>query len=33
MPALVRPERPERWFAEACEIASIGRRCTFERAL
>ena len=30
---VVRPERPERWFAEACEIASIGRRCTFERAL
>ncbi len=31
MPSLVRPERPERWFADACEIASMGRRCTLER--
>ena len=33
MPSLVRPLRPERWFADACEIASIGSRCTFERTL
>jgi hypothetical protein len=33
MPAEVRPERPLRWSADACEIGSIGRRCTFRRAL
>ena len=33
MPSLVRPERPERWFALACEIASIGSRWTFARTL
>ena len=33
MPSLVRPQRPERWLADACEIASIGSRCTFERTL
>ena len=31
MPSLVRPDRPDRWFADACEIASIGSRCTFDR--
>jgi hypothetical protein len=33
MPSLVRPDRPERWFAEACEIASIGSRWIFARTL
>ena len=33
MPSLVRPERPERWFADACEMASIGRRWTLARTL
>ena len=33
MPALVRPARPERWFADACDTASIGSCCTFERLL
>ena len=33
MPGLVRPERPERWLALACEIGSMGRRCTFARTL
>ncbi len=31
MPGAVRPERPERWFALAWEIGSIGRRCTLVR--
>ena len=29
MPSATRPHRPERWSALACEIGSIGRRCTF----
>ena len=33
MPSEVRPHRPLRWFAEACEIGSIGSRCTFNRWL
>jgi hypothetical protein len=33
MPSLVRPARPERWLADACEMGSIGSRCTFERLL
>jgi hypothetical protein len=33
MPSLVRPERPERWLADACEMASIGSRWIFERTL
>jgi hypothetical protein len=33
MPLLVRPDRPERWFAEACEIASMGSRWILERTL
>ena len=33
MPSEVRPQRPLRWLAEACEIASIGSRCTFVRWL
>ncbi len=33
MPSLVRPDRPERWLALACEMASIGRRCTLARTL
>ena len=32
-PLEVRPQRPERWFADACEIGSIGSRCTFNRWL
>ena len=28
MPSEVRPQRPLRWLAEACEIGSIGSRCT-----
>ena len=31
MPSATRPQRPARWFALACEIASIGSRCTFVR--
>ena len=27
-----RPQRPARWSAEACEIGSIGSRCTLRRA-
>ena len=30
-PLATRPQRPARWFAEACEIGSMGRRCTFVR--
>ena len=33
MPSEVRPQRPLRWLAEACEIASIGSRCTLVRWL
>ncbi len=33
MPSLVRPQRPLRWLALACEIRSIGRRCTLVRWL
>ena len=33
MPSATRPHRPFRWFAEACEIFSIGSRCTLVRAL
>jgi hypothetical protein len=33
MPFEVRPARPERCCADACDTASIGRRCTFDRAL
>ena len=32
-PGATRPHRPERWLDEACEIASIGRRCTLDRRL
>ncbi len=32
MPSLVRPERPERWLADAWLIASMGRRWIFDRA-
>ena len=32
MPSATRPLRPARWFALACEIGSIGRRCTLVRA-
>ena len=28
MPSATRPQRPERWFADACEIGSMGSRCT-----
>ncbi len=31
MPSATRPQRPLRWFALACEIGSIGSRCTFVR--
>lgn len=27
-PSASRPQRPERWLAEACEIGSMGSRCT-----
>jgi hypothetical protein len=33
MPSATRPQRPLRWSALACEIGSIGSRCTFSRAL
>ena len=33
MPSATRPQRPLRWSADACEIGSIGSRCTFRRAL
>ena len=33
MPSEVRPQRPLRWLAEACEIGSIGSRCTLVRLL
>jgi hypothetical protein len=33
MPSATRPQRPLRWFALACEIGSIGRRCTLVRWL
>ena len=26
-PGPTRPQRPERWFADACEIFSMGSRC------
>ncbi len=29
MPSATRPHRPERWFADACEMGSMGSRCTF----
>jgi hypothetical protein len=32
-PASTRPQRPARWFADACETASMGSRCTFNREL
>ncbi len=28
IPSAVRPLRPLRWLAEACEIGSMGSRCT-----
>ena len=31
MPSATRPQRPARWFALACEIFSIGSRCTLSR--
>lgn len=31
IPSATRPQRPDRWRAEACEIGSIGSRCTFVR--
>ncbi len=33
MPSLVRPQRPLRWFALACDTDSMGRCCTFVRWL
>jgi hypothetical protein len=33
MPEATRPQRPLRWSADACEIGSIGSRCTFSRGL
>ena len=33
IPSDVRPQRPARWLAEACEMASIGSRCTLVRWL
>ena len=33
MPSEVRPQRPLRWLADACDTGSIGRRCTFRRSL
>src|SRR5437660_1333229 len=33
MPSEVRPHRPLRWFADACETGSIGSRCTLVLAL
>ena len=33
IPSAVRPQRPLRWSADACEIGSIGSRWTFSRAL
>ncbi len=33
MPGATRPQRPERWFADACDTGSIGRRCTLSRRL
>ncbi len=32
-PGAVRPERPARCAADACEIGSIGSRCTLVRRL
>ena len=32
MPASTRPQRPDRWLADAWLIASIGSRCTLVRA-
>ena len=31
MPSATRPQRPERWLAEACEMGSIGSRWTLVR--
>ncbi len=31
MPASTRPQRPDRWLAEAWLIGSIGSRCTLVR--
>ncbi len=31
MPAATRPQRPERWLAEAWLIGSMGSRCTLVR--
>ena len=31
IPSAIRPQRPARWLALACEIGSIGRRCTLVR--
>ncbi len=31
MPSATRPQRPARWRADACEIGSMGRRCTLVR--
>jgi hypothetical protein len=33
VPGATRPQRPARWAAEACEIGSIGSRCTLVRRL
>ena len=33
IPSEVRPQRPARWFADACETGSIGSRCTLVRWL
>src|SRR5450755_4769131 len=33
IPSEVRPHRPFRWLADACEMGSIGSRCTLVRKL
>ncbi|CAB4695128.1 unannotated protein [freshwater metagenome] len=33
MPGATRPQRPARWFADACDTGSMGRRCTLRRLL
>ena len=33
MPSEVRPQRPLRWLADACDTGSMGSRCTLDRWL
>ena len=33
IPSDTRPQRPALWLADACEIGSIGNRCTLLRTL